>query len=85
MDSRCELITKLRETGFMMDDIRLYLDTHPNDVRAIKTYNEYARLYKKYEHEYTTGFAGIGTCNENNNDDIWMWNEYPMPWEGGCR
>lgn len=85
MDSRTELLAKLTEAGFMMDDIRLFLDTHPRDVRAIKAYNDYAEMYKKLENEYSRNYAGFNSYCGNMNDDMWVWNEYPMPWEGGCK
>lgn len=85
MNSRSELINKLSEVGFVMDDLRLYLDTHPHDVQAIKAYNENAKIYKMLEMEYTQNIAGFTSYCENPNENKWVWNDYPMPWEGGVR
>ena len=36
-----EMSKRISEVGFYMDDLRLYLDTHPNCTEAIMLYNKY--------------------------------------------
>lgn len=85
MQSRCDLLLQLSTTGFAMDDIRLFLDTHPGDTRAIELFNEYAKNYAALEKEYTENYAGFTSYCSNNDCNMWVWNDYPMPWEGDCR
>lgn len=85
MQSRCDLLQKIYVTGFAMDDIRLFLDTHPGDTRAIELFNDYARTYSMLEKEYTENYAGLNSYSSNNDNNMWVWNDYPMPWEGDCR
>lgn len=82
MQSRCDLILQLSMTGFAMDDIRLFLDTHPGDSRAIELFNEYAKTYAALKQEYTDNYAGFTSYCRNNDDNMWVWNDFPMPWEG---
>lgn len=85
MQSRCELIRQLSLVGFAMDDIRLFLDTHPCDTRAIELFNEYAKKYRMLKQEYTENYGGFTSYDHNNDENMWVWNDYPMPWEGDCK
>jgi spore coat protein JB len=85
MQSREDLIMQLSLTGFAMDDIRLFLDTHPEDTRAIGLYNEYAAKYASLQQEYEDSYAGFNSYSSNNSNNEWLWNSYPMPWEGGMK
>jgi hypothetical protein len=42
-DERRELLDQIRAIEFMTVDLNLYLDTHPNDRRALNEYNYYVR------------------------------------------
>lgn len=78
-----ELLKRVYETGFAMDDIILYLDTHPMDRDAMNYYrfmrqaNEEA--VKAYEQMFGPLTAGSVTS------DAWSWIDHPWPWEGGER
>ncbi|GHU51435.1 hypothetical protein AGMMS49975_04800 [Clostridia bacterium] len=49
MDS---LLRRLTTLDFMTTDIGLYINTHPNDEDAIKTYNEFVTEAKAVREEY---------------------------------
>lgn len=70
------------ETGFAMDDILLYLDTHPKDQRALAYYEETREAWKQARCAYIENvgplaFADVVDANQ------WTWIERPWPWEGG--
>lgn len=76
-----DLMKKVYETGFALDDILLYLDTHPTDVEAM-TYYRYAQqanrdAVRAYEQVY-----GPLMITQVASDD-WPWMKNPWPWEGG--
>ncbi|MBO5488721.1 MAG: spore coat protein CotJB [Eubacterium sp.] len=78
------LMNHVRETHFAMLDAALYLDTHPNDTKAMDYFNKYQHLYREAQKEYENqigplNFSGIDT------NDGWTWTEEAWPWEGGCR
>jgi Cft2 family RNA processing exonuclease len=82
---REDLMTKIYQMGFYLDDLTLYLDTHENDVQAIQLYHqkakEYAELRKQFAQKYyPLSRLCIPYCNEN----AFCWQEGPMPWEGAC-
>lgn len=79
MTEREIMMKKLSSYHFMIDDLQLYLDTHPNDEKTIKKINEisaeYLPLKEKFEKLY-----GPLTANENS-ANRWRWIKAPWPWE----
>ncbi|MDO5127249.1 MAG: spore coat protein CotJB [Eubacteriales bacterium] len=74
------MITKF---SFMLDDIVLYLDTHPDCKEAIEAYNHYKMLRQEAICEYTKMYGPI--CKYNvDTDNCWDWINRPWPWEGAC-
>ncbi len=70
--SRQELLNHIGKISFSMDDLRIFLDTHPNCSEALVRFNELAK--KRDEHIY----------NNNVCDEHWRWVDAPWPWEGEC-
>jgi spore coat protein JB len=83
MTEQTNLIQKIYELGFAIDDITLYLDIHPNDMRALNYYHEIHENYKHFWKEYNENCAPL-TDRTVTNKTNWNWNEERMPWEGGC-
>lgn len=80
---RQSLMQKIYELGFAMDDMALYLDTHPKDIRALNYYHELYEQYRIVWKEYNNNCAPL-TDKTVMNTNYWDWNTSPMPWEGGC-
>lgn len=86
MMDRMELMNQIYRLSFMVDDIKLYLDTHPDDTEALACFGEYSKLrnqslkeYAKYYGPLTADLA-MESCEEH-----WNWVSNPWPWqEGGC-
>ena len=51
-----EMLFNISEYAFMMHDLNLYLDVHPNNLEALNKFNEYRNkvneLMTKYERKY---------------------------------
>ncbi len=79
MTEREILTKKLASYDFMLDDMKLYLDTHPNDSETIKKMNEYgekqAALRETFEQKY-----GPLTADDNAKNK-WKWIKNPWPWD----
>lgn len=80
MERRKEILKQIKCYDFAIQELTLYLDTHPDDEKAICLHNNYAKelriLTDKYQKMYgplTSQFP----CNK------WRWIEEPWPWEGG--
>ncbi|MCD7715001.1 MAG: spore coat protein CotJB [Lachnospiraceae bacterium] len=82
--NRLQLLTYIDEVSFCAYDLMLYLDTHPEDERAIEYFGKYNgkrdRALEIYEEKY--GPLNYGqTCRCNAGSVKWV--TEPWPWEGG--
>lgn len=82
--NRHDLFHCIEETSFYMDDLRLFLDTHPCNQEAIAAFNYYASLRKELEMEYSELYGPLTSYTMNNNCEDWLWVCAPWPWEGEC-
>ncbi len=79
-NNRRDLLMKIRELNFAIIELGLYLDTHPEDQRAICLHREYTRQLKELKDKYQKVYGPLTIyfpCNK------WRWLEEPWPWEGG--
>ncbi len=76
-----ELLKKVYETGFALDDVQLYLDTHPMDQEAMKYYYFAQKANQQAINAYEQVYGPL-TSNKVNSKD-WCWIKNPWPWEGG--
>lgn len=77
---RTELIHKISEIGFVLDELRLFLDTHPDCQAALTDYNSYVSKYKILVKDYTDVYGPL-SYNQSVSPDKWQWVKYPWPWE----
>jgi len=74
---------KIHYVGFVMFDLRLFLDTHPTDMTAItlfnKTMQKYTALVAEYERMY-----GPYHKNNDTSGNMWHWVCNPWPWENSA-
>ena len=75
------LLRFIMEIGFSIDDLALFLDTHPEDGEALNYYNSLKKEYSKAVWEYENRFGPLSYYNVNS-ENKWTWTEEPWPWEG---
>ena len=86
--SKKELLQSINMISFAIDDLLLFLDTHPREKQALEYFSELSsrrkEILKKYSELY--GPLTIDTANDSCLKS-WQWMEQPFPWEqeGGCR
>lgn len=78
--SRNNLLNQIMALNFAINDLTLYLDTHPYDTGAMNTHDEYVNQVRTLATEYQNKFGPL-TINFNSNDNYWQWSESPWPWE----
>lgn len=80
-------MSQLSAVSFALNDLTLYLDTHPDCPKGIALFHQL--LEKRLE--LLSQFAGdfypltqtsMATGNFDKNQ--YGWSEGPMPWEGAC-
>ena len=85
MNQTCQQLWQtINEAGFAMDDINLYLDTHPCDQEALNYYHYVTGLYREAMEAYEAQ-CGPLRVDQVQSQNYWNWVDDKWPWEGGTR
>ena len=79
---RKKMLKEIKCLEFAIIELALYLDTHPNDEKALCLHNKYCKELKDLKDKYQKIYGPLTInypCNK------WRWLEEPWPWEGGNR
>lgn len=75
-----ELLSEIQCHEFAINELALYLDTHPEDQRALCLHRKYCNELKPMKDMYQRVYGPLTInypCNK------WRWLEELWPWEGG--
>lgn len=77
--SKKELLRQITAVNFVLVDLHLYLNTHPNDREALAKYNSLAMQSRMLRENYEGCFGPLsyGSCSAY----PWQWINEPWPWE----
>lgn len=78
---KCAAMKNLQAVCFAMDDIRLFLDTHPFETQALNKYEEIRVQRNQLLEDFETSFGPVETYNVKQSSQ-WTWVDSPWPWEG---
>ena len=79
-DLRREMMQQIRAYEFSINELALYLDTHPEDQKALCLHRKYCKEAKELKDKYQRVYGPLTInypCNK------WRWLEEPWPWERG--
>lgn len=84
--SRQELLHLINVASFVVDDTKLFLDTHPANEEALAHFHEYSRIRNQALTEYARLYNPLTIDTTSVScSDYWKWINEPWPWqEGGC-
>ena len=97
MDDRDTLLKEIGEVSFFLDDLRLYLDTHPLEERALELYQQNHKKRMELLKTYADKFEPL-TCHcidlDSNKSPAadtrypgqkhWTWSDGPVPWDAAA-
>ena len=89
-DKRNQLLQKINEVSFALDDILLYLDTHPEDQDALAVFRDAVRQRKQTLSEFAEQFYPLTPdCmaeiyEKEPSSSCYCWQKGAAPWEGVC-
>lgn len=97
MDDRDTLLKEIGEVSFFLDDLRLYLDTHPLEERALDLYQqnhkkrmELLKLYADKFEPLTCSCIDLDSNGSPAADSLyagrkhWTWSDGPVPWDAAA-
>lgn len=68
----CRLLQGVNEASFYMQDLKLYLDTHPDDVTAIEMFHEACKQYKTCKEAFESSCYPLTACGSSS-EECWDW------------
>ena len=84
--NRRQLLNHINQVSFAVDEVSLYLDTHPCDTEALEYFRKVSSQRNEALKEYSAAYGPLtidtadASCTER-----WNWINEPWPWqEGGC-
>lgn len=81
MHERRALMRKIQDVEFAALELQLYLDTHPQDQRAVMQFNQYARELMMLKQQYEMAYGPLLNYGFSPSQYPWRWIETPWPWE----
>ena len=77
--SKEEMMKNLMAYKFAVNDMSLFLDTHPDDKKALSLHNEYVKEYEKIKEEYENNYGPLSIETEVDSWESWVQTDWP--WE----
>ena len=79
-----QLLQWLDQISFAVNDISLYLDSHPDDEEALNYFQHYMHLRRKALAAYAENYGPLTMDTMDSNCSQWLWSTQKWPWEGGA-
>ncbi|MFD1018521.1 spore coat protein CotJB [Thalassobacillus hwangdonensis] len=76
-----EQMEEIQAVDFVLVELTLYLDTHPDDIKAIEQFNQAAQKSKRLKKKFESQFGPLMQYGKSYSAAPWQWNTPPWPWE----
>jgi len=80
MNERQKLLRRIQTLDFALDELTLYLDTHPDCPEGLAQYSALLPQYRQAMSEYSARFGPL-TSEDNDSTERWRWVDAPWPWQ----
>jgi spore coat protein JB len=80
MNEKSALLKRVQICDFTLDEVGLFLDTHPEDQAALAYYKKHQMLKKEAMEQYQMKYGPL-TAEDYCYNDRWTWIDNPWPWE----
>ncbi len=78
--ARRNLLREIKQTDFVLKELNLFLDTHPDHREALEMFAKFEKKAAVLKAEYERMFGPL-MPSANNNTETWEWIKGPWPWE----
>ncbi|OCA92729.1 spore coat protein CotJB [Pseudobacillus wudalianchiensis] len=74
-------LEEIQAADFVIVELALYLHTHPNDLEAVKQYNEYVKLSKSLKKDFERKYGALTSFGYSYARCPFDYKEAPWPWQ----
>lgn len=75
------MLNELQEIDFVLLELHLYLDTHPDDKQALIQYNQCAQRRRQLAEQFEQKYGPLLPFGHSYSKYPWQWNHTPWPWQ----
>ncbi|MCL6454409.1 MAG: spore coat protein CotJB [Alicyclobacillus sp.] len=72
---------ELQAVDFVLVELTLYLDTHPDDQKAIAQFNQFQQRKANLMRQFEAAFGPLQEYGNSPTGQRWSWSEAPWPWQ----
>lgn len=85
MNDREMLLKRVQMFDFVLDELNLFLDTHPHNKKALSYFTQYQYLKNQAENQFEQKYGPLSAENFTGGE-YFDWVKGPWPWEseGKC-
>lgn len=76
-----ELLEQLQAIDFVLLELNLYLNTHPNDLKSIEQYNKLAQERMVLAKHFQERYGPLQNFGHAFSRYPFEWNQSPWPWQ----
>ncbi|MBT2677679.1 spore coat protein CotJB [Bacillus sp. ISL-35] len=72
---------ELQAVDFVLVELTLYLDTHPEDYEAINQFNQFAKERRRLKKVVESMYGPLQQYGNSYSGYPWNWSDGPWPWQ----
>ncbi|UNK17295.1 spore coat protein CotJB [Paenibacillus sp. N3/727] len=76
-----ELLEQLQAIDFVLLELNLFLNTHPNDLKSIEQYNKLAQERMILARQFQDLYGPLMNFGHSYTRYPFQWSETPWPWQ----
>lgn len=80
-NDRKAMLINLMAEEFTAIEFNLYLDTHPDDKKALADYNETVKKLMDLKAQYEKKYGPLTNFGYATSECPWQWVDEPWPWQ----
>lgn len=73
------LLSDIQAVDFVLIELTLYLDTHPNDANALQQFNHFSTYQSQMKQSFESKFGPLQHGGKSEGE--WKWGMSPWPWQ----
>ncbi len=81
VSQQAQMLKEIMSHQFTAVELNLYLDTHPDDMKALAEYNHVSHMLKVLTSAYEQCYGPLTNFGTSTAQCPWRWTDEPWPWQ----